>query len=118
MGGGQQGVEDDRFVAAGGEGGNDVGSDEAGAAGDEYAHGSDPRVTSGLAGHHHHGHHRFVRIHPRFPRAARHLRNTRSRAEAAKSTAVISSQRPRNTPGDSSVAFRYVAPASCEISGQ
>jgi hypothetical protein len=38
VGGGQQGVEDDRFVAAVGEGGDDVRADEARATRDENAH--------------------------------------------------------------------------------
>ncbi|GAA1376421.1 hypothetical protein GCM10009612_74630 [Streptomyces beijiangensis] len=41
MGGGEQGVEDDRGVTAVGEGPGDVRADEARAAGDEYAHGLD-----------------------------------------------------------------------------
>ncbi|GLX95430.1 hypothetical protein Hesp01_33800 [Herbidospora sp. NBRC 101105] len=41
MDGGEQDVEHDRLMAGGGQGGDDVGADEPGSSGDEYAHARD-----------------------------------------------------------------------------
>lgn len=46
MGAGQQGVEYDGFMAAGGESGDDVRADEARTSGDEYTHGGDASAVA------------------------------------------------------------------------